>query len=140
MKYEYTGDVHRELVDSYRTDESPFPTDSSRTYPPREFLREEPPLLKQLLFPRCWNATELLDDPEKTHTRLTALGRCMQKGISAYSDHDADTVAAIVDRTLEELPAIRRALKKTSKPPTRAIQQQRATARSSDRTPGFTLY
>ncbi|WP_136686836.1 serine O-acetyltransferase EpsC [Halorhabdus amylolytica] len=112
MNYAYTGDVHTALVESYRTDESPFPTDASRTYPRREFLREESPLLKQLLFPRCWNATELLDNPETTRGRLTELGRCMQTGITAYSDHDEATVTEIIDRTLDQLSAIRRALKK----------------------------
>ncbi|QSG13337.1 Serine acetyltransferase [Halapricum desulfuricans] len=112
MKYEYAGDVHSELVESYRADESPFPTDSSRTYPRREFLREEPPLLKQLLFPRCWNATELLDDPDATHSRLAELGRCVQTGITAYADHDEEAVTELVDGTLDQLPAIRRTLKK----------------------------
>ncbi|MCU4718117.1 serine O-acetyltransferase EpsC [Halapricum hydrolyticum] len=112
MKYEYTGDIHRELVESYRADESPFPTYSSRTYPRRDFLRDEPLLLKQLMFPRCWNATELLNDPDETRTHLTALGRCIQNGITAYSDHDEEVLTAIVDGTLDRLPAVRRALKK----------------------------
>ncbi|PSQ62395.1 MAG: serine acetyltransferase, partial [Halobacteriales archaeon SW_8_66_22] len=86
MGYEYTGDAHRELVESYRTDESPFPTDSSREYPRRDSLRDELPLLKQLLFPNCWNATELLDDPDETRARLTELGVPIYKGITAYSD------------------------------------------------------
>ncbi|MFC7081702.1 serine O-acetyltransferase EpsC [Halorussus caseinilyticus] len=112
MDYEYTGDAHRELVESYRADESPFPTDTSRVYPRRDSLRDEPPLLKRLLFPRCWNATELLDDPDETRARLTELGVCMQKGITSYSDSDTDNPTAIVDETLDRLPAIRRALKK----------------------------
>jgi len=112
MGYEYTGDAHRELVESYRTDESPFPTDSSREYPRRDSLRDELPLLKQLLFPNCWNATELLDDPDETRTRLTELGVPIHKGITAYSDGDAADLAAVVDRTLDRLPTIRRALKK----------------------------
>ncbi|MFC6824947.1 serine O-acetyltransferase EpsC [Halopelagius fulvigenes] len=112
MGYEYTGNAHRELVEAYRADESPFPTDTSRDYPRRDFLRDEPPLLKQLLFPRCWNATELLDDPDETRARLTELGICMHKAITAYSGHDADDLTATVDRTLDRLPAIRRTLKK----------------------------
>ncbi|MFP4627304.1 MAG: serine O-acetyltransferase EpsC [Natronomonas sp.] len=112
MGYEYTGDAHGELVESYQRDESPFPTDTSRVYPRRDSLRDEPPLLKQLLFPRCWNATELLEDPDETCARITELGNCIHTGITAYSDDDADTLAGIVDETLDRLPAIRRTLKK----------------------------
>jgi len=112
MGYEYTGDVHEELVESYRADESSLPRDASRGYPPRDSLRDEPPLLKQLLFPRCWNATELLDDPDETRARLTELGSCIHTGITAYSSRDADDLTPIVDRTLDRLPAIRRTLEK----------------------------
>ena len=112
MGYEYTGDVHEELIESYRADESPLPGDTSRVYPPRDSLRDEPPLLKQLLFPRCWNATELLDDSDETRARLTELGSCIHTGITAYSGRDADDLTAVVDRTLDRLPAIRRALEK----------------------------
>ncbi len=112
MEYEYTGDAHRELVEAYRTDESPFPTDASREYPRRDSLRDELPLLKQLLFPRCWNATALLDDPDETRARLTELGACIQKGVTAYSDRDTEDLTAIVDGTLGRLPAIRHTLKK----------------------------
>ncbi|MFB6122061.1 MAG: serine O-acetyltransferase EpsC [Haloferacaceae archaeon] len=112
MGYDYTGDAHRELVDAYRADESPFPTDASREYPRRDFLRDEPLLVKQLLFPRCWNATELLDDPAETRRRLSRLGRCVQKGIAAYSDRDADDLTGVVDGILGRLPAIRGTLKR----------------------------
>ena len=112
MGYEYIGDAHRGLVESYRADNSPFPTDSSRVYPRRDSLRDEPPLLKQLLFPTCWNATELLYDPDEIRARLTKLGSCIQTGITAYSDRDADDLTTIADGTLDQLPAIRRALKK----------------------------
>ena len=111
MGYEYTGDAHKELVELYRADESPFPTDSSRSYPRHDSLRDEPALLKQLLFPTCWNATELLDDPGETRARLTELGSCIQNGITAYSDRDANDLTTIVDGTLDRLPAIRRTLK-----------------------------
>ena len=112
MGYEYTGDAGGELVESYRADESPFPRDTSRTYPRRDSLRDEPPLLKQLLFPRCWNATELLDDPDETRARLTELGICVYEGVTAYSERDTDDLVGVVDGTLDRLPAIRRALKK----------------------------
>ncbi|QHS17380.1 serine O-acetyltransferase EpsC [Halopenitus persicus] len=112
MGYEYTGDAHGALVESYRADESPFPTDSSRVYPRHDSLRDEPPLLKQLLFPRCWNATALVDDPDETRARLTELGSRIHEGITAYSDRDAADLTAVVDGILDRLPAIRRALKK----------------------------
>jgi serine O-acetyltransferase len=112
MGYDYTGNAHRELVDAYRADEPPFPTDASRAYPRRDFLRDEPLLLKQLLFPRCWNATELLDDPAETRRYLTGLGTCVRRGVTAYSAPDGDDPTAAADRTLDRLPAIRRALKK----------------------------
>ncbi len=111
MGYEYSGDAHTELVDSYRRDESPFPTDTTREYPRRDSLRDELPLLKKLLFPRCWNALELLDDPGEVQTRLTELGVCIHKGVTAYSDRDPEAATAVVDGTLDRLPAIRRALK-----------------------------
>ncbi|ESP90032.1 serine O-acetyltransferase EpsC [Candidatus Halobonum tyrrellensis] len=111
MRYEYTGDAHAELVESYRADGPPFPTDASPTYPRRDSLRDEPPLLKQLLFPQCWNATELLDDPGETRARLTELGVCMRKGVTAYADDGTD-VTGTVDATLDRLPGVRSALKK----------------------------
>jgi serine O-acetyltransferase len=111
MGYEYTGDAHLALVESYRADEPPFPTDRSRVYPRNGSLRDEPPLLKQLLFPTCWNATELLDSPDDTRARLTELGGHMHAGISAYASDDAVQSAAVVDATLDRLPAIRRTLK-----------------------------
>ncbi|WP_280535464.1 serine O-acetyltransferase EpsC [Halopenitus sp. POP-27] len=112
MRYEYTGDAHDALVESYHADESPFPTDDTRVYPRHDSLREEPLLLKQLLFPRCWNATELIGDPEETRDRLTKLGSSLHKGVTAYSDRDVDDPTGIVDGLLDGLPAIRRALKK----------------------------
>ena len=111
MPYEYTGDTHGDLVASYRADEPPFPTDPARSHPRRGSLRDEQPLFKQLLFPRCWNATSLLDDPEETRARLTDLGRCLSTGVEAYADDAADSTA-VVDRVLDRLPAIRATLKK----------------------------
>ncbi|MEF8851156.1 MAG: serine O-acetyltransferase EpsC [Haloarculaceae archaeon] len=112
MAYEYTGNAHGELVQSYRGDGSPFPTDSSRVYPRRDYLRDESALLKQLFFPRCWNATELLDGPDETRARLTELGTCVHDGVTAYSGRDTDDPATVVDGILDRLPAIRRTLKK----------------------------
>ncbi|MES3516345.1 MAG: serine O-acetyltransferase [Natronomonas sp.] len=110
MPYEYTGTADRDLVESYRTDESPFPTGSSRVYPRRDSLRDELPLLKQLLFPRCWNATDLLENRDEVCSRLSDLGHCIHMGITAYGD--SDDLTSVVDETLDRLPEIRRALKK----------------------------
>jgi serine O-acetyltransferase len=110
MTYEYSGDAHTELVESYRADTSPFPTGDPADYPRRDYLRNEPPLLKRLLFPRCWNGGELLDDPDATRDLLTELGRCMHRGIEAY-DGDGEATA-IVDETLDRLPEVRRTLKR----------------------------
>jgi serine O-acetyltransferase len=111
MSYEYAGDAHEELVASYRADEPPFPVDGSRTFPRRDFLRDEPPLLRRLLFPRCWNAPELLDAPDRTRDRLSDLGDCLLEGVAAYAG-GGDEPVAVVDGTLDRLPAIRRTLKK----------------------------
>jgi serine O-acetyltransferase len=112
MAYEYTGDAHDRLVAAYDADESPFPTDATRSYPRRDSMRDEPPLLKQLLFPRCWNATTLLGDPEATQARLTDLGQCLHMGIAAYAGRNPADLVATVDDTLGRLPAIRRILKR----------------------------
>jgi serine O-acetyltransferase len=111
MPYQYTGKAAGALVESYRGDEPPFPTDDSREYPRSDALRDEHPLLKRLLFPRCWNATELLDDSEETRARLTELGEHLHTGVTAYSN-DAGDPTAVVDGILDRLPAIRRTLKK----------------------------
>ena len=111
MAYEYDGDAHTALVESYRADESPFPTGAPSAYPRQDSLREEPPLLKRLLFPRCWNGGELLGDPGATRAQLTELGRCMRRGIRAYSGGSA-APAAIVDETLDRLPTVRQKLKR----------------------------
>ena len=112
MTYEYTGDAHRRFVDAYRADEPPFPTDDSRDYPRRDFLRDEPHHLRRLLFPRCWNGTDLLDDPAETRDRLARLGTCVLKGTAAYSDRDAADLTGLVDETLDRLLEIRDTLKR----------------------------
>ena len=111
VPYEYTGDAGDDLVASYDADEPPFPTDDTRTYPRRGSSRDEPPLCRQLFFPRCWNATELIGDPGETRARLTDLGRRLYTGVAVYTD-DTDDPVGIVDDTLDRLPAIRRTLKR----------------------------
>ncbi len=112
MEYEYTGTAHRELVESYREDEPPFPTDTSLTFPPQRQLRAEADLLKRLFFPRCWNASSSADDPDAIRDRLTRLGELYHTGVTAYSDDDPAELTQLVDRLLDQLPEIRRALKK----------------------------
>jgi serine O-acetyltransferase len=110
--YEYEGETAAALVAAYDADASPFPTDDDRRYPRRDHLRDEPALLKQLLFPRCWNATDLLGDAAAVHDRLTALGRCVHTGVTAYGGDDPATLAGDVTDLLDALPAIRERLKR----------------------------
>lgn len=108
MEDEYTGNAHEELVASYGEDDAPFPTDSTMRFPRREHLREDVHLLKQLLFPRCWNASNLVQNPEETRRLLTELGAICRTGVTAYSGDDD---AVTVDRVLDRLPEIRRTLR-----------------------------
>ena len=121
MNYEYTGEVHRELVASFGRDEAPFPTGNPSAFPRREHLRDDVDLLKRLLFPRCWNEPALLDDPAAVRERLSELGSVVHAGITAYADGaeddhgddgHVDGLPETVDDVLDRLPAIRRALKK----------------------------
>lgn len=112
MAYTYTGDVHVALNNSYQADESPFPTDSDRVFPQQDTDRKEVRLLKKLLFPRCWNGTALIDDPSAIRDCLTDLGDCYKIGIEAYGNTDTAGVEQTVSSVLDELPRIRRALKK----------------------------
>lgn len=108
MEYEYTGDAHLELVASYGEDEPPFLTVPSMTFPRRDYLRDDVKLLKQLLFPRCWNANRLPGDAEETRHRLTELGEIYRSGATAYTGEDASET---VDHVLDRMPEIRRTLK-----------------------------
>jgi serine O-acetyltransferase len=112
MPYEYTGTAHEELVASFGRDEPPFPTLPSASFPRRDHLRDDVDLLKRLLFPRCWNARHLLDDPGATRELLTELGAVLHEGVAAYSDGEEVDPAETVDGLLDGLPAIRRELKK----------------------------
>ncbi len=109
MGYEYPGDAHQRLVASYADDEDPFPTDPDMNFPRRDRLRDEVTVLKQLLFPRCWNGSNLLADPAAVHQQLTELGRCCYRGIDPYTETDP---SGIVDALLDRLPGIRATLKK----------------------------
>ncbi|MDS0280729.1 serine O-acetyltransferase EpsC [Haloarcula onubensis] len=109
MEYNYTGDAHRRLFDSYGADEAPFPTQASMEFPRREHRREEVDILKRLFFPTCWNATELVRDELAVLDRLDDLGGLFYAGMRPYADGaPSETVADIID----QLPAIRDMLKK----------------------------
>ena len=111
-EYEYEGETAEALVAAYDADASPFPTDDDRRYPRRDHLRDEPTLLKSLLFPRCWNATDLVDDPAAVRERLTDLGQCVYAGVTAYGDEAPGALAGVVDDLLDALPGIRERLKR----------------------------
>ena len=108
MEYEYSGDAHRALYDSYHADEAPFPTDTSVEFPPQTFGRAEANLLKKLFFPRCWNAEGCLEDTESVRNCLSELGELICRGTRPYTDGDP---APVVRTVLDLFPAIRELLK-----------------------------
>jgi serine O-acetyltransferase len=108
MGYTYTGEAHEDLRASFRADEEPFPTRQSMRFPRRDHLRDEVGLLERLLFPRCWNAGSLVDDPAAIHEHLEELGNIFCLGIEPYVGHDC---ADVVDTVLDRLPSLRRTLK-----------------------------
>jgi serine O-acetyltransferase len=112
MEYEYTGDVHHELVDAYAEDEPPFPAEDTISFPHQSRQREEVALLERLLFPRCWNAGDLLGNPGRVRELLSDLGGLYYTGVAAYSDREPEEIVALVDGVLAALPAVRVALKK----------------------------
>lgn len=106
---EYTGDAHQRLFEAYEADTEPFPTQTSMDFPPSDRRREEMQLLERLLFPRCWNADPLTREQSAIQDRLTELGTLFCTGIRPYSGTDPSASVADV---LDQLPAIRRTLKK----------------------------
>ncbi|AFK19791.1 serine acetyltransferase [Haloferax mediterranei ATCC 33500] len=109
MSYTYSGDVHQSLIASYRDDEPPFPTDTSLSFPRRNHLREDVDLLKRLLFPRCWNAGNWVEDGETLRDGVANFASLCYSGIKPYNGNDAQVV---VDTVVERLPSIRETLKK----------------------------
>ncbi|KAB1198151.1 MULTISPECIES: serine O-acetyltransferase EpsC [Haloferax] len=104
-----TGDVHLSLFSSYREDDESFPRDTSLSFPRRDHLRDDVHLFKRLIFPRCWNAGELTEDPAALREEVNTLASLCYDGIAPYTDDDP---AAIVESVFERLPEIRLALKK----------------------------
>ena len=108
MEYEYSGDAHEALYDSYHADESPFPISTSTEFPPQSFGRAEANLLKKLFFPRCWNAEGCLESPGTVRNCLGELGELMCRGIRPYIDDDP---VSVVDTVLDSFPERRETLK-----------------------------
>jgi len=109
MGYSYTGDAARFLRESYEADEEPFPLDPTLSFPPRPSGREEVDLLRQLFFPRCWNAGSITADTEEIGEKLADLGEILCLGIQPYVQEDCIDE---VNQVLDALPDIRAALKK----------------------------
>ena len=109
MEHSYAGNAHRELSEAYRADEEPFPTRASMEFPRRDYGYEEGTVLRELLFPRCWNAGVLTRDESEIRDRLDRLGALFRTGIRPYSGTDAsETVTGVLDR----LPEIRKRVKR----------------------------
>ncbi|MFC7116511.1 serine O-acetyltransferase EpsC [Natronoarchaeum sp. GCM10025703] len=109
MKYSYTGDTHEQLSSAYQADTDPFPTHTQMEFPEREHRRREVEILKELFFPTCWNATNLVRNELAVLSHLDELGGLFFAGIRPYANTDpAERVAVIIDR----LPSIRARLKK----------------------------
>ena len=109
MGYEYTGDAHEALGESYAADADPFPTRSSMNFPQWDHRRAEMGLLRRLFFPRCWNADELLEDRSAIRETLSDLGTIYCRGIRPYTGSDPSET---VDDVLDRLPALRETLKR----------------------------
>ncbi|MCU4719125.1 serine O-acetyltransferase EpsC [Halapricum hydrolyticum] len=109
MSYSYTGDAHHQLRDSYDADESPYPTDTTLSFPQREAGRREVALLKQVFFPRCWNAGSMTQNTDAIRETLQEIGSLLCLGIEPYTCEDCTEQ---VNEVLDRLPAIRRTLKK----------------------------
>ena len=109
MEYTYPGDAHRELFEAYAADAAPFPTGRSPSFPHRQPPIEELGVLRQVLFPTCWNADDLLADEQAVRTRLDELGSLLCRGIRPYEN---DCLAEAVTPILDGLPAIRARLTK----------------------------
>lgn len=107
MDYDYEGTAHRDLVAAYAADTEPFPTQSA-TFPERRAPIEEMEVLRELLFPQCWNAPNLLGDEGAVHERIEDLGTLFCRGVEPY---DPACLSDVVTPVLDGLPAIREQLK-----------------------------
>jgi serine O-acetyltransferase len=107
MDYAYRGEAADAFAAAYRADEPPFPTDPDMSFPERVDRCEEVRYLRQLFFPRCWNAEGHLRDAAAIRDCLSELGRLFTMGLRPYSDSDP---TPIVDEVLDRLPGIREQL------------------------------
>jgi serine O-acetyltransferase len=107
MEYTYDGTAHSDLVASYAADAEPFPTESA-TFPERHAPVEEIAVLRGLLFPRCWNASELIGDERAVRERIETLGTLFCQGVRPYSP---DCLSDVVTPVLDRLPALRERLR-----------------------------
>jgi len=108
MEYEYSGDAHKRLLESYATDSEQYPTRDCPKFPRRRFHCEELDVLKRIFFPRCWNATELIDDADAVKQELSELGSLFYRGMCPYNSYPKPIITAVLDK----LPDIRELLKK----------------------------
>ena len=109
MAFSYTGDAAARLAAAYRADAEPFPTSDAMDFPGSDQDREVAALLRELFFPRCWNATPLVRDERTVAERLDDLGALLCAGIRPYGTAEPDTTVRTV---VDCLPAIRSLLKK----------------------------
>lgn len=107
MEYEYTGNAHQELMEAYTEDSDQFPTKNCPDFPRRRYQCEEVDVLKQLFFPRCWNASSLVDDEDEIKAKFDELGALFYRGMCPYVSYPTQIITAVLD----SLPEIRRQLK-----------------------------
>ena len=108
MAYTYSGSASTELFESYADDDPRFRTHESPNFPDRETVIRETQLLRKLLFPGCWNASEIVDDEAALGAMIDELGDQFCRGIEPYVP---ECLSTPVDAVLDALPAIRQQLK-----------------------------
>jgi serine O-acetyltransferase len=108
MEYEYSGDAHERLVVSYAEDGDQYPKRDCPEFPRRRFHCEEIDVLQRIFFPRCWNASEMVDDPAAVRQQLDELGSLFYRGMCPYNTYPKPIITAVLDR----LPELRTLLKK----------------------------
>lgn len=110
MEYTYTGTAHEALVDAYAVDDdSRFRTHQQSAFPERTATMEEIGILRRLLFPGCWNGSDLVDDAAAVKETLDELGQRLCHGIRPYANQ---CLATVITNVLDQLPAIRQLLKR----------------------------
>jgi serine O-acetyltransferase len=108
VDFTYSGSAHTALAASYADDDPRFRTGQSPNFPQRDTVIEETQLLRKLLFPGCWNGSELVGDDGALLAAFDELGDLFCRGIQPYAP---DCLSTPVDAVLDELPAIRQQLK-----------------------------